>query len=1583
MSIPPLVEPLSTDINGEIFADYIKNIGGIGSTVSGYDAFIRESLPLRISHVTTSEGDRILFSSTQHREVQTFLACRIDQIDMPVTLKSKINMLASPLTGEQDSVVRLYPLHCLKYKLTYESVCHLTFYLVDASGNKLAGDEVKRKLAIPLMVRANKCWSSSFPDPVTGEIRKATAKEGLEIGLSPNDPGGYFIIYGTVHNLHYSETLRYGDIILMPTDPKDKFADAEVRFTSPTVQGSSVVRVGYSTTYGKKKTPEVRLNYFNMTNFGLGAVGRVPNTVNAFLPYLLFDEFADSMAKLYPEVGYSRLPGQEGENKIILLILKDIANACHPDERNRIISLITPSLEYLRKYINDPTKALVEAVASVNGSSSTGATIDTGEKEEDKTVRPLLPPAQGRGRKKIKPKKEAKVLLADFIKFLYPHIPSNAEERIGKLKLHTSMILKLARYKIGRQELDDRNLWMNKKLDSPGWLMHRLLHTLWRDYLKNGLNVGRTTTLENAISQDELNKRVSDQFKEAFKGKNWGPFNSKSKKEVNDVAKPDSMAGKYSQVTRIKVQASKHGKSFQSRLIAPDSYPDICPVQTPERDQVGLTKYPSILCWTSLERSDALGQSVTVKNILNGINGASFPLASLEQIRKIYTLSYTHLSTSTAAERVIYNGVVYPEIILYTNQPSKLPYLQDRVIVNGQLLGYGFGPWLQRYLIWLRRFGLPLLPTEVAKGQILGPQDRYPISAMNDSQRIAFDTMIMYQEENRLLVVKTDNGRLMSPMLTMNEDGTLIVDSVSGEKKGFYHFLQQGAIEYLDSAERHYCYTSTKRENVTTKNTILLQTNLKIAEVELRLPLLLASNNGMGNAERRKLENYLKNLQQIRKIVSYKYTHCYISPQQMFSPTVLHAPMGNRQPGPRSLLQANMTKQSQGIVDSMQTSLIETTLKTLVEPVNSLFVTEVYNSLSFYHTPTGEHKLLQFGTYFGFNQEDASVEKQEFIEGGGMANIKYHGIRKELEDPQFEEFKNPYPSSSALNGGSVTGSVTGTGDKKDILMPDGLPIIGSFATMQQFVLGIVYENKQSTSSSNTGGGARNKSERLDKVADQGVIDRVVLSSTRNMANVRIRIYRKPSFGDKFAARYGQKVTVSKIMRDAYLPYICDNEVIRNRIYRQHITETLELLSLLAQRKDLLTQEQRNAPNNPFIPAFIREQLKTVMQEVYDPVHYEVSNAIVNFLNTPSISRLNQILAFQGKILLASSSSFLAGQPPGSRGDPSSSNQKTREQDTGALIERMDQVYRNYFGTKYALQWQAFVQNESQDIRNAVTNLIAFLSNPYVMAIADSTSKIESVITYYRDLGASLGESGVVENADGTYSYLPGHFKGSNAGLTPDVIVNPLQIVSRVTIGFVCELAITLLSALTVSQANASRYVTTDYETLDWQLKDRGFEKYGAVQMASGITGARFTRPSYIGIIKQESLKHQSADKISARAAPMSSKDLRTHQPSSASKTAGQRFGEMERDVVISHGSASYAQERLNTASDGYPFIQCSVCDYIVTEHADIERYKCRYCGNKDLIQMRSAIIPYAVNGYIRNLLYAMNMGIFAKVGNEE
>ena len=94
----------------------------------------------------------------------------------------------------------------------------------------------------------------------------------------------------------------------------------------------------------------------------------------------------------------------------------------------------------------------------------------------------------------------------------------------------------------------------------------------------------------------------------------------------------------------------------------------------------------------------------------------------------------------------------------------------------------------------------------------------------------------------------------------------------------------------------------------------------------------------------------------------------------------------------------------------------------------------------------------------------------------------------------------------------------------------------------------------------------------------------------------------------------------------------------------------------------------------------------------------------------------------------------------------------------------------------------------------------------------------------------------------------------------------------------------------------------------------GYNYFGNERMYSGVDGREFDADIFFGVVYYQRLRHMVSDKFQVRTTgPI---DILTHQPVKGRKRAGGiRFGEMERDSLLAHGSSFLLQDRLLNCSD--------------------------------------------------------------------
>lgn len=115
-------------------------------------------------------------------------------------------------------------------------------------------------------------------------------------------------------------------------------------------------------------------------------------------------------------------------------------------------------------------------------------------------------------------------------------------------------------------------------------------------------------------------------------------------------------------------------------------------------------------------------------------------------------------------------------------------------------------------------------------------------------------------------------------------------------------------------------------------------------------------------------------------------------------------------------------------------------------------------------------------------------------------------------------------------------------------------------------------------------------------------------------------------------------------------------------------------------------------------------------------------------------------------------------------------------------------------------------------------------------------------------------------------------------------------------------------------------------------------------MFNPYTGKSFENLVFIGPIYYQRLRHLVDDKMYSRSRGVVV--ALTRQPTHGRRrSGGLRFGEMERDCVISHGMSELLKERLFTVSDRFRIHVCSQCGLMAVVNPTLGRIFCKTCQN--------------------------------------
>ena len=197
---------------------------------------------------------------------------------------------------------------------------------------------------------------------------------------------------------------------------------------------------------------------------------------------------------------------------------------------------------------------------------------------------------------------------------------------------------------------------------------------------------------------------------------------------------------------------------------------------------------------------------------------------------------------------------------------------------------------------------------------------------------------------------------------------------------------------------------------------------------------------------------------------------------------------------------------------------------------------------------------------------------------------------------------------------------------------------------------------------------------------------------------------------------------------------------------------------------------------------------------------------------------------------------------------------------------------------------------------------------------------------------------------------------TSAGVRPDIIINPHAIPSRMTIG---QLKETVLGKVLIELGlfgDGTSFGDFEIKDICNELIKCGYEAHGNELLYNGLTGEQHECSVFMGPVFYQRLKHMVNDKAHSRSiGPMVNL---TRQPAEGrSRDGGLRFGEMERDCMISHGASRFTRGRMYDASDKYSVFVCKRCGLIASYNNEKHIHHCHTCDNRT--DFAYVEIPYA------------------------
>ena len=270
-----------------------------------------------------------------------------------------------------------------------------------------------------------------------------------------------------------------------------------------------------------------------------------------------------------------------------------------------------------------------------------------------------------------------------------------------------------------------------------------------------------------------------------------------------------------------------------------------------------------------------------------------------------------------------------------------------------------------------------------------------------------------------------------------------------------------------------------------------------------------------------------------------KHTHTEIFPSAILGAGASIIPYPEHNQSPRNTYESAMAKQSLGFSTPMMNTSTYVRQHIMLYPQTAIVTTRAMELLGLEKRPAGQNCVVAVLPFDGYNIEDAIVLSKSSVERGLGRTLFYRiyeaeskqypgGMRDNFEIPNADDNLRGYKGEKSYR----------------LLEEDGIVASESRVSGGDILIGktspprFMEEYRELDSS----GPYRRDTSIGVRPSETGVVDTIILTQSAEggkMFKVRIRDFRSPEIGDKFASRHGQKGVVGLLAKAEDLPYTAD------------------------------------------------------------------------------------------------------------------------------------------------------------------------------------------------------------------------------------------------------------------------------------------------------------------------------------------------------------------------------------------------------------------------------------------------------------
>lgn len=263
----------------------------------------------------------------------------------------------------------------------------------------------------------------------------------------------------------------------------------------------------------------------------------------------------------------------------------------------------------------------------------------------------------------------------------------------SKVRTLAYMIVKYIDYKNGHRDLDDRDSWGNKHLETPGMHFLNRFAAIWNKMIigvQAEINSGEFTTLKQIKDRFSRNTFITE-FETSFRQNTWGPSRKTNDSIIVQTMERDNLISIQMSLRRITTPTNRRSEMKHKRYVHNSQFNVACHAFTPEGETAGLIKDAAITLYVSMERDERLlleilkGKFKTTKQEPEFIhpiflNGMHLGFCQAKNLKKELD-SYRRTNRIYIDTGIILNS--YNELWVYTTSGRPIiPYL----VVNQETL---------------------------------------------------------------------------------------------------------------------------------------------------------------------------------------------------------------------------------------------------------------------------------------------------------------------------------------------------------------------------------------------------------------------------------------------------------------------------------------------------------------------------------------------------------------------------------------------------------------------------------------------------------------------------------------------------------------------------------------------------------------------------------------------------------------------------------------------------------------------------------------------------------------------------------